>query len=491
MGATTKRGILFYVGDLFDIHEFHSVILGNCAVPVNVLEELFLEWQHEVIDVNTEKCFSTVEKEFLDWRQEQEPEMSTYSGNYKYNDKLELYNYNVYRDRVKQAYKFHDELFNMDKLRLSAKQQISFDVLSNILRTYTDGYDWRNYGNINPFNFIEGFQKDPGSYLVCTPFDTQGDYLNYARRIEQWPQQYDEMLELTKKAIDLGITDENVSVNRMTKQFDDIIVENPTDFVIYKPFNDSATKLFGENTSDIKERLKSAITKFIEKLKEVKEWITNDYMPHTRDGLVVSHLPNGSNYYKACLEWHTSLDISPEEVHQKGFTEVDRITKEMKQAMARFKFSDSTTIKEAYAAMANGSKLFINDGEKTLERFRQIIFKRIQPKLKNNFTSVHDLPLQVKSSPTDGIGGEYMFGSDDGTTPGIFFANVRGPEDNPTYTMISLALHETIPGHHTAKSYVMTSDLPEFRKHYTWRSYSSPFYFPFFNSYVEGWALYA
>ena len=55
------------------------------------------------------------------------------------------------------------------------------------------------------------------------------------------------------------------------------------------------------------------------------------YMPNTRKGLGVSHLVNGSDYYKACLKWHTSLDISPEEVHQKGLNEVDRIAKEMEK----------------------------------------------------------------------------------------------------------------------------------------------------------------
>ena len=54
-------------------------------------------------------------------------------------------------------------------------------------------------------------------------------------------------------------------------------------------------------------------------------------MPNTRQGLGVSSLPNGAEYYKACLKWHTSLDITPEEVHQKGLAEVDRIAKEMEK----------------------------------------------------------------------------------------------------------------------------------------------------------------
>ena len=53
-------------------------------------------------------------------------------------------------------------------------------------------------------------------------------------------------------------------------------------------------------------------------------------MPSTRKGLGIGHLNNGTEYYKACLKWHTSLDITPEEVHQKGLDEVGRISKEIK-----------------------------------------------------------------------------------------------------------------------------------------------------------------
>lgn len=54
-------------------------------------------------------------------------------------------------------------------------------------------------------------------------------------------------------------------------------------------------------------------------------------MNGTRQGLGVVHLSNGSNYYKSCLKWHTSLNITPEAVHQKGLDEVHRIADEMKK----------------------------------------------------------------------------------------------------------------------------------------------------------------
>ena len=53
-------------------------------------------------------------------------------------------------------------------------------------------------------------------------------------------------------------------------------------------------------------------------------------MTHSRAGIGWSYLAGGSEYYRACLKWHTSLDITPEEVHTKGLAEVKRISGLMK-----------------------------------------------------------------------------------------------------------------------------------------------------------------
>ena len=49
-----------------------------------------------------------------------------------------------------------------------------------------------------------------------------------------------------------------------------------------------------------------------------------------REGYGVSSWDNGPEFYKSVLQWHLSLPLTPEEVHQKGLAEVERISKEMK-----------------------------------------------------------------------------------------------------------------------------------------------------------------
>ena len=56
-------------------------------------------------------------------------------------------------------------------------------------------------------------------------------------------------------------------------------------------------------------------------------------MQHVRSGYGVNTWNNGSEYYKACLQWHLSLPLTPKEVHDKGKEEVERISTEMKKVI--------------------------------------------------------------------------------------------------------------------------------------------------------------
>lgn len=58
--------------------------------------------------------------------------------------------------------------------------------------------------------------------------------------------------------------------------------------------------------------------------------LLQEYIPTTRAQYGVNSLVNGSEYYRACLKWHLSFDMTPEEVHRTGLEEVERIHGEMK-----------------------------------------------------------------------------------------------------------------------------------------------------------------
>jgi uncharacterized protein (DUF885 family) len=42
-------------------------------------------------------------------------------------------------------------------------------------------------------------------------------------------------------------------------------------------------------------------------------------------------MPGGLEFYNECLRWHTSLELTPQQVHDIGLAEVGRIRKEMER----------------------------------------------------------------------------------------------------------------------------------------------------------------
>ncbi|KAL3846419.1 hypothetical protein ACJMK2_017412 [Sinanodonta woodiana] len=484
--------LLFYPStseDGFHYPDFHVSFGTNGTAPMTDLKISVYNYT-EKIKKDANRQMDKITSDYFNWRLETEPEWSTTLGVHRYNDKLESWNYRDFETRKNKAQRFLEQLLSIKKEDLDKTHSVSYDILKDVLTTYIDGYRWWKFHPLNPFNFLEGFLTNPKELVDVTPFETHADYLNFIVRIEKMPRQYDEMMETARLAIKYNHTLNNVSVNRIPRQIDELTA-NKSSFPFIEPFlQDKAAFVLGNTLQHMTERMKTAIKKFILKLKAVKLFIKNLYMPHTRKSWGIHGWKNGKQNYIHILRWHTSLtNITPEEVHQKGLDEVDRIYQDILKVMSRLGIQG--TVQDFFTVLKKNSSFLIMEPEGALQRFREIIFDRILPELPKYFKNIPNLPIVVKNTPQDGIGGEYKHGSEDGARPGIFYVNIRRPENNPTYSMAALTIHETVPGHHLAESYSLVSDLPPFRKYMNWRVISAPFYFPFYNSYLEGWALYA
>ena len=59
--------------------------------------------------------------------------------------------------------------------------------------------------------------------------------------------------------------------------------------------------------------------------------------------IAVSSLPDiGEQFYKQCLKFHTSTNMTEEEIHNLGLEEVDRIEKEMMDIVVEMGYGNLT-----------------------------------------------------------------------------------------------------------------------------------------------------
>lgn len=196
-------------------------------------------------------------------------------------------------------------------------------------------------------------------------------------------------------------------------------------------------------------------------------------------------LPDGDDYYAACLAQETSTALTAEEIYQYGKEEVARIQQEMLrlcpalgvQGDLQALFEHARQAPQFYFAQTAQGR------EACLAALDELI-SAMHPRLPALFVNLPKDELEVRAveahrEKTAGLA-FYQGPSADGKRPGVFYANLHDLQQLPTFVLAALAYHEAVPGHHMQFSIAnRLTDLPSFRR------YSSH------NAYIEGWALYA
>ncbi|OWF47191.1 uncharacterized protein LOC110454710 isoform X1 [Mizuhopecten yessoensis] len=429
--------------------------------------------------------FDLVLRHFWDFRMQYSPEFSTYQGVYKYNDATQSMNLSVIERKKEAVESFLSMVELINKDELSKAKQMEYVIFKDYITTFLDGYKWATYV-LSPVNFLEGIHL----YFPVEKAETntRGDFENYIVRMFNMPKLVDEVISRMNEAIRLNLTYHKVSIAAVPDQIQELLV-GVDESNFYIPFNKSLEKsLIPEKVRlSLRRRGREGIAGVLDSYRRLKDYIENTYLHHTRPQTSVKSLRNGVDYYRACLKWHTSLDVSPEYVHNLGLQEVNRIYGNMQKVLNRFSFMGS--VKDFFDSIKNDARFIIDDADEIVEEYTDLVNNRIRPILPKYFTNIPNVMMTVEKSPNDGTGGSYALASE--VNPGKFLINLYRPRENPTFDYMALSLHEAYPGHHMQHSYTMKADLAKYRRFPEYSFYDVPFTLPFFSAYVEGWGLYS
>jgi uncharacterized protein (DUF885 family) len=208
--------------------------------------------------------------------------------------------------------------------------------------------------------------------------------------------------------------------------------------------------------------------------------------PTTRPGDGAVRLPNGAEIYAAALAQATTTTMAPEEVHQLGLAQVAEYSGLLDPLLKQAGFT-SGSVGERLAALNNApAQLYPNTDAGRVQMIADLNknVQEMMARLPQAFLELPKQPLEIRRVPPDiqdgASNGYYNPASLDGTRPAIYWINLKSTGDWPRYSLPSLTYHEGVPGHHLQISLAQGSkEIPMLRK------------ISFYNSYVEGWALYA
>lgn len=196
-------------------------------------------------------------------------------------------------------------------------------------------------------------------------------------------------------------------------------------------------------------------------------------------------LPNGADFYQNRIKHHTTLDLTAEEIHQIGLADVKRIHNEMRDIMKEVEFKG--TLQEFFAFVRTDPNNFYEDSDAGREVFlaeaRQstadifAIADQYFNKLPKATLEVKRVEPWRENSTSIAF---YNSPSQDGSRPGIYYANLKDMTNFQKYVFSAITYHEGVPGHHFQIALAQELEgIPKFRK------------FNGYGAYTEGWALYA
>lgn len=357
---------------------------------------------------------------------------------------------------------------------LTPDQQVTYRTFEWHLETAIAAHEFRLLEW--PVHFLlNSYNEDLISlFMSGHPLTGPDEIESYLARLAAVPAQVDQVISWMEKAEDAGVVPAGYLIEITIRQLeDDIAGGDPDRTALLSAFDDRIldADLEVEVVRGYVERARSELaTSFIPAWQSLIDHLRGISQRH--DSLSVANLPGGDSYYKHLLSRHTSTELSPEEIHQIGLREADRIKTEMRELAVASGFGELSVA--GFRDLAADRSGFVS-GEDVVETYASII-DQASDWFGPYFRTVPNTPLEIVDDP--GPVAFYLVPASDGSRPGQFHAGTGG-EPVPRYTMASLAYHEAVPGHHFQIATAQESDL------------ASPQRLLTSTGHVEGWALYA
>ncbi len=402
------------------------------------------------------------------------PERATAFGDYRYNDKLADYSLDAIAQREKTNENFLARLQAIPTTGFSDQDQLSHDLLVRVLQQRIADYNLKEYEM--PINQQNGIHTTLADLPLSVPFDSVKHYEDYIARLHQIPRVFSQTTEVLRAGIKDKLMPVRFLLEKLPVQCQGIIDADP--FLL--PTKKYPARISPEDQKRLTQQITDAInTDVIPAYKAFATFLGTEYAPQGRTTLAITSLADGQKRYENDIYGRTTTHMTPDEIHQLGLREVDRIQAEIMVIAKKQGFADVASFR---ASLKTNPKYIPTSSEQILDDFRHYI-AQMQPKLPQLFTLLPKSPVTVEAIPAfqSAAATHYVTGTPDGKRPGRVVVATSNFAQRSLINDEAIAYHEGIPGHHMQLSVQQQlTGLPKFRLHGLG-----------FNAYIEGWALYA
>ena len=363
------------------------------------------------------------------------------------------------------------QLDKLDAAKLSPANQVNLAIYRPQVENLAAEVRFKLYEM--PFNADSSFWSNLG-FMAQRQMRTPAELRAYIARLNDVPRYFDQQIDNMRAGLARGF-----SVPRAVLDGRDLSIANvaevkdPAESAFYAPFKQLPAQIPAAEQEKLRAEAKAAIAgKLIPAYAKLLTFYRQDYVPQARTTLAAEAMPDGKAFYQQQIREYTTLDLSPEQIHQIGLEEVARIQQQMDAIIKQVGF------KGDFAAflqfLRTDPQLYAKTPQELLDRAAWIS-KRVDGQVgkfigtlpRGRFT-IKPVPPDIAPFWTAGRGGV-----------GTYWVNTYNLPSRPLYNLPALTLHESSPGHSLQGALAEEQgDQPAFRRE------------NYISAYGEGWALY-
>jgi uncharacterized protein (DUF885 family) len=414
------------------------------------------------------------------YRLQADPLFATSTGDSRYNDRLPRSREEDFAAFGRALAAFRRRLDEIERSALPPAEQLNYDIWQRLVDNELCELELGGYRL--PLSKMWGFHMAFAGCYLTMPFNSVEDYENYIARLLAFPQYVQDHIELMREALRRNFVPPRVTLEGVAESMRTQLVSDPVESVLYQPFQSFPATIDEAQRSQLSCAGQAAIQQaVIPGFQSGLTFVLEEYIPAARQTIAAAELPCGNEFYAHRIRFFTSLELSPQEVHQTGLDEVARIRAEMQAVINQVGFGG--TFRQFIEFLRSDPQFYVQTPEQLLEK-TALVLKRMDGELPRLFKTLPRLPYGIRPIPDYSAPGNtaayYFPGPGDGSRAGAYYVNTYDLSSRPLYEIEALSLHEAVPGHHLQIALQQElSDLPLFRRHNG------------FTSFVEGWALYA
>lgn len=379
--------------------------------------------------------------------------------------------------------RFRGRLAALDTAGLSADERLNHALLSRSVGLDLERIDM-DRGRL-AFNSEGGPEATAGYLASSTRIATLADAEAWLSRLGQLAGMYDAMLDNARRGIETGMVQPRIIVDRVVTSTTEAVAFTPETDPLMRPMATRPTAISEADWSRLQARARAIIADQI--MPARRRWatfMTDEYLPVSPDAasaIGLGQRPGGREAYAFEARWYTTTEMTPDEIHALGLSEVARIRAQMQEEMIAAGWTGSFA--DFLTFLRTDPQFYATTRDELMMHARDIS-KRADDQLPALFNTLPRLPYGVRPVPEEieanYTTGRYNPGSSVNGIAGGYMVNTSALDQRGLYELPALTLHEAVPGHHLQIALQQElGDLPWFRRNGD------------ATAFVEGWGLYS